>query len=204
MRRLISLFLLALLAPPASAWELRVNGSSENGPAVVSEPSIALTGAVSAARLWRTDSRGVRGYSAIADGKFATGAIPIPTGYSGLTLTAVDVVGSVASRIVGIVSAYQPSEPPVFEADILPVRPAAAGKIGNECQGLAIQYPDGLWSRDPVTNFARVLYVITKATFAADMVASFNQTFSGQVQWVPRVAETDYVDFAMTANYPKS
>ena len=124
-----------------------MNGSSENGPAVVSEPSIALTGAVSAARLWRTDSRGVRGYSAIADGKFATGAIPIPTGYSGLTLTAVDFVGSVASRIVGIVSAYQPSEPPVFEADILPVRPAAAGKIGNECQGLAIQYPDGLWSR---------------------------------------------------------
>ncbi len=202
MRHLTSILFLALLAPPASAVELRVDGSSENGLVVTSEPSIALTGAVSAARLWWTDSRGVRGDVAIADGRFATGPIPIPAGYSGLTLTAVDVDGSVTSRFVGILSEYRPSEPPVFEGDILPVRPAAAGKIGNERQGLAIQYPGGLWSRDPVTNIVRVPYVITNATFAADAVASFNQTFSGQVQWVPRVAETDYVDFALTANYP--
>ncbi len=202
MRYLSPILFLALLALPAAAVEIRVDGSPQNGLMVTSEPTISLTGDVTAARLWWIDSRGARGDVPIADGKFSTGSIPVPPGYSGLTLTAVDADGAVKSAFVGILSHYEPPLPLSFDGDILPSRPTASGKPGRERQGLAIQYPGGLWPRDAVTNIVRIPYVITNAAFAADAVASFNQTFSGQIQWVPRAAETDYVDFALTSNFP--
>jgi uncharacterized repeat protein (TIGR01451 family) len=172
------------------AAEIRLAGLPHDGLLTVDGPVVTLRGETSAARLWWSDSRGGRGEIAVVDGRFSTGELGVAPGYTGIVLTD----GAESSAFVGVMANYL-SAAPVAE-DILPV-PAGAGKAERERAGLAIQFPSGLWPRDPVTNTVRIPYTLSSGGNAATAIAAFNQRFAGQIQWVPRAAEAAYVDFAL-------
>jgi hypothetical protein len=59
---------------------------------------------------------------------------------------------------------------------------------------ITIAYPKYLWPQ--VAGVYRVPYIITSSATALNAaIAEFNATFSGLIQFVPRAAETDYVNF---------
>ncbi len=65
--------------------------------------------------------------------------------------------------------------------------------------GLTTAFTSSLWPT--VAGVVKVPYIVTSGS--ADMtsaIASFNSTFSGLIQWVPRAAETDYVNINLNSN----
>ncbi len=190
MRHLLSIFFLLVTAWVSPAAEIRMAGLPRDGLLTVDGPVVTLRGETSAPRLWWRDSRGGSGEVAVEDGRFTTGALGVAPGYTGIVLTD----GESTSAFVGVVAQYRAD--PVAGSDILPSS-LEGGKAGRERQGLAIQFPSGLWPRDGATNIVRIPYTLSSGGGAAAAIAAFNQRFSGQIQWVPRAAEAAYVDFAL-------
>ncbi|OYW07450.1 MAG: hypothetical protein B7X34_10960 [Acidobacteriia bacterium 12-62-4] len=190
MRHLLSIFFLLGTAWVSLAAEIRMAGLPQDGLLTVDSPVVTLRGETTAPRLWWSDSRGGRGEVAVEDGRFTTGELWVAPGYTGIVLTD----GETASAFVGVMAQYRAD--PVEGSDILPAS-LEAGKASREREGLAIQFPGGLWPRDGATNIVRIPYTLSSGGGAAAAIAAFNQRFSGQIQWVPRAAEAAYVDFAL-------
>jgi hypothetical protein len=189
LRHPLSLLLLLATVWLLPAAEIRVAGLPRDGLLTVDRPVVTLQGETSAARLWWSDSRGGRGVVTVERGRFTTGELGVAPGYTGIVVTD----GESASAFVGVVANYRADVPD--GSDILP--PPGAGKTGREREGLAIQFPGGLWPRDGATNTVRIPYTLSSGGAAVAAIAAFNQKFAGQIQWVPRAAEAAYVDFAL-------
>lgn len=68
-----------------------------------------------------------------------------------------------------------------------------------EPAGLGLAGSVGLWS--PVGGVAQIPYAVTQGNAELpNAIARFNAEFTGVIQWVPRVAQADYVDFEFDLN----
>ncbi len=190
MRHLLSILFLLVTVWNLPAAEIRVAGLPRDGLLTVDGPSVTLHGETSALRLWWSDSRGGRGEVPVEDGRFTTGELGVAPGYTGIVLSD----GVSTSKFVGVMARYRADLPEL--SDILPVA-TAAGKVGREREGLAIQFPAGLWPRDGAANIVRIPYTLSSGGGATTAIAIFNQKFAGKIQWVPRAGEAAYVDFAL-------
>ncbi|MFN9461068.1 MAG: hypothetical protein ACK6D7_27380, partial [Acidobacteriota bacterium] len=181
MRHLLFILFVLAMVPGLSAAEIRIDGLPREGVWRVEGRAVTLRGETTAARLWWSDSRGGRGEVAVQQGRFSTGELGVEPGYTGIVLTD----GGTASAFVGVMADYAAEA--LSGDDILPaVAGAEAGKAGRERAGLAVQFADGLWPRDPVTNTVRIPYTLSSGGGAAAAIAAFNAQFTGQIQWVPR------------------
>ncbi|MGC4055506.1 MAG: M12 family metallopeptidase [Paludibaculum sp.] len=154
--------------------------------------------------------------------RFTLGPIALRSGLNGIHVSAVDPEGTASSVSVPIYAQAQASAEPerrmgrwngqsvtyelvngeaVIEGDILPgpedppERAPGQGKsTEGKREGLTILYSSSLWPVDSITHVAKVPYVVLSGT--ANMttaISQFNTVFSGLIQFVPRVAEADYV-----------
>lgn len=190
MRHLLPTWFILATVSLLPAADIRVAGLPRDGLLTVDGPVVTLRGETSAPRLWWHDSRGGHGEIAVEDGRFSTGELGIAPGYTGIVLSD----GALATAFVGVMARYRAE--PAAVTDLLPPI-AAVEKAERERQGLAIQFPSGLWPRDAATNIVRIPYTLSSGGQAATAIAAFNQRFIGQIQWVPRAAEASYVDFAL-------
>lgn len=88
----------------------------------------------------------------------------------------------------------------IFEGDILLGR---AGQLrshpGVSPDGAGIAYPVYLWPK--VGGVYQVPYTITSGSqYVTSGISTFNTTFAGLIQWVPRTSEPDWVDFNLDPN----
>lgn len=84
----------------------------------------------------------------------------------------------------------------VVEGDI-DIGPHREGQVLPEGLGLAGSV--ALWPR--VGGVAEIPYVVSQGNAALpEAIARYNSLFAGVIQWVPRAAQADYVDFALDPN----
>lgn len=82
----------------------------------------------------------------------------------------------------------------VFEGDIVLGR---AEQIVPH--GIGVAYPSSLWPK--VGGVYQVPYTITVGSqYVTQGINEFNAAFAGLIQWVPRTAEADWVDFNLDPN----
>ncbi len=87
----------------------------------------------------------------------------------------------------------------VFEGDIILEHVDHPNPSGAGNDGIGIVYPANFWPK--VGNVFQVPYTITVGDQkVTDSITSFNNIFSGFMQWVPRTTEVDYVDFNLDVN----
>jgi hypothetical protein len=61
---------------------------------------------------------------------------------------------------------------------------------------VGVAYPASLWPK--VGSVFNVPYIITNGSAnLSTAISQFNSTFAGFIQWVPRTAETDYVNISL-------
>jgi uncharacterized repeat protein (TIGR01451 family) len=157
-----------------------------------------------------------------AEYRFSLGPIGLRSGLNGIHLTAVDPEGAASSVYVPVYSQAEPegeaerrvgrwrnqtvpyevvNGAAVVEGDILPGpedlpgrEPGQGKSTEGKREGLAILHTSSFWPVDSITHVAKVPYVVLSGT--ANMttaISQFNTVFSGLIQFVPRVAEADYV-----------
>ncbi len=86
----------------------------------------------------------------------------------------------------------------LFEGDILldhvtPLPARGAGGVHANAMGVA--YAQYLWPAD-AKGVAEIPYIVTNAAqYLSQALSTFNKTFAGVIQFVPRGSQADYVDF---------
>ncbi|MBI1746041.1 MAG: M12 family metallopeptidase [Acidobacteria bacterium] len=91
----------------------------------------------------------------------------------------------------------------VYEGDIIlgAAHELEAAVDRSFAQGIGVTYSSALWP--PVGGAYQVPFIVTGAPGSvAAAIASFNDTFTGFIQFVPRATETDYVDINLNAGNP--
>jgi hypothetical protein len=85
----------------------------------------------------------------------------------------------------------------IVEGDISLGPPPKPGEI--EPEGLGMAGTVGLWPK--VGGVAQIPYVITQGNAELpNAIAHYNAVLAGVIQWVPRTAQADYVDFELDPN----
>ncbi|QOY85406.1 M12 family metallopeptidase [Paludibaculum fermentans] len=154
--------------------------------------------------------------------RFTLGPVGLRRGLNGIHVAAIDPEGAASSVHVQVLS-QAPAEaegerrvgrwqnqPVTYElvngmavvegdillgpADQMDREPPQGKSTEGKREGLSILYSNSYWPVDAVTHVAKVPYVVLSGTTnMTTAISQFNTLFSGLIQFVPRVAEADYV-----------
>ncbi len=146
-------------------------------------------GAVAAAEPWAAQPQGGARHAA-AQWRQAQGATSVPA------WLAAPPQGLVGWR--GVQRPYQLRQGQrIVEGDIALGKPPRPGHV--EPEGLGMAGSLNLWL--PVGGVVQIPYTVSQGNAELPTaIARYNAVFAGVIQWVPRGAEPDYVDFALDPN----